>query len=43
MKKADYVLNPQAAQSGGEVAKEAVGNGPWGGVPGGATAFPPQF
>ena len=27
MKKADYVLDPQGAQSGGEVVKEAVGNG----------------
>lgn len=31
VKKADYVLDPQGAQSGGEVVKEAVGNGPWGG------------
>ena len=31
MKKADYVLDPQEAQSGGEAVKEAVGNGPWGG------------
>lgn len=35
VKKADYVLNPQAAQSGGEVAMEAVGNGPWWGAWGG--------
>ena len=39
MKKADYVLDPQEAQSGGEAVKEAVGNGPWGG----AMASPPQF
>lgn len=40
VKKADYVLNPQAAQSGGEVAMEAVGNGPWWGAWGGGNGIP---